>query len=104
MFQGPLYLIDGPSLPPDEIISRHNVEENAEGIRCYSLCTAEPMCVGFNYRKITNKTAENCQLTNVTRSTKTTEKGFWILLRDAEAVTNLCLQFLIQNRILFFKL
>ena len=87
------YFTEGPSLPPNEIISSHKLGIIAAEIRCYSLCQEESRCVGFNYRT-TATNDENCQLTNVTRKRNTTKKGDWTLRRDVEAVCFLFLVFL----------
>ncbi|XP_028411177.1 hemicentin-1-like [Dendronephthya gigantea] len=77
----------GPSLPADEIISRHNVTSSVVMLGCHTHCKDEDKCVGFNYR--TTKNVENCQLTNVTRKKEETKlTGYWILMilmRNVEA-------------------
>ncbi|XP_028411122.1 ficolin-2-like [Dendronephthya gigantea] len=73
----------GPSLPADEIISRHNVTSSIVMLGCHTHCKDEDKCVGFNYR--TTKNVENCQLTNVTRKKEETKTGDWILIQDVEA-------------------
>ena len=77
---------DGQTLPPNETISSHRLEEPAVHVKCCLLCEKEPKCVGFNYRA-TTMNGENCQLTNVTRNSNTSKTGDWALYLDMEAVT-----------------
>ena len=82
-----------PPLPPEEIISVHKIEiSDAVQITCAFVCQREPRCVGFNYRAAVS--IENCQLTNVTKKRKTTNRGNWTLLRDIEGV---CLFILLRT-------
>ncbi|XP_028411124.1 microfibril-associated glycoprotein 4-like [Dendronephthya gigantea] len=73
----------GPSLPDDEIISRHNITSLFVMFECHNHCNNKLECVGFNYR--TTKNVENCQLTNVTRKKEETKTGDWMLMQDVEA-------------------
>ncbi|CAB4027865.1 Hypothetical predicted protein, partial [Paramuricea clavata] len=78
-------------LPPDEIISSHNIDGPTTMIaaKCFFLCEKDGKCVGFNFR--TQLNTENCQLTNViqNRNENETRKGDWTLFRDSEAVCRL---------------
>ncbi|XP_028411128.1 microfibril-associated glycoprotein 4-like [Dendronephthya gigantea] len=76
----------GPSLPDDEIISRHNITSLFVMFECHNHCNDKLECVAFNYR--TTKNVENCQLTNVTRKKEETKTGDWILMQDVEAIKN----------------
>ncbi|XP_028408878.1 cysteine-rich with EGF-like domain protein 2-B [Dendronephthya gigantea] len=76
----------GPSLPADEIISKHNITSLHVMLGCHNLCKDEEKCVGFNYR--TTKNVENCQLTNVTKEREKAKTGDWVLMLDIEATKN----------------
>ena len=74
------------SLPPEEIISSHNVEQPVH-VLCNLLCFNASKCVGFNFRSSTK--AINCQLTNTTKNRKVKEEGGWKLFLDIGAVRTL---------------
>ncbi|XP_028411136.1 ficolin-1-like [Dendronephthya gigantea] len=73
----------GPSLPADEIISRHNITSSFVMFECHNHCKDKLKCVGFNYR--TTKNVENCQLTSVIRKKEEMKTGDWMLMQDDEA-------------------
>ena len=84
IFHQQISFLGGPSLPVDEIVSRHNVTSSDVMLGCHSHCEGETKCVGFNYR--TTKNVENCQLINVTKKKEETKTGEWILMQKVEAV------------------
>ena len=72
-----------PSLPPEEIISSHMVEQPIQA-SCNLLCFNVSKCVGFNFRTKLNEI--NCQLTNTTKKMIHIEEGEWTLFVDVDAV------------------
>ena len=80
------FYTDGPSLPPEQIISSHNVNPPVQA-NCNYLCYTESKCVGFNFRTKTNDNlAVNCQLTNMSRKRENMEEGEWTFFYNVDEV------------------
>ena len=77
----------GSSFVSKDIISSHNVHSKLE---CSMRCLKESKCVGYNWRKTkSNKYAVNCQLSNKTKESESSESGEWMFYQDTNNVSDL---------------